>query len=118
MTMILSHSVIPHAHHENSLVFVSHLKEVKTNQGIFEWLKTLFQQDLGHEHLEDYNPVDSANPDLSAAYVMVALAYVQILQSEEVTTHYQVPSQHSSYPHFYKDTEPLRGPPTVTGYLS
>lgn len=115
MVIILSHSIVPHSHHKSPGEFISHIKEANQNQNFFEWFKAIFHQDLGHEHLENYNPSDSESTDFNGFYTFVAFAYVQWnLETETDEEQITLPFQSVFHDILHPDTDPLRGPPSLS----
>jgi len=111
--LLLAHSLVPHAHEPHEEASQPEVIENQQPHDVLEWLAIVFQQDLGEDHLEVYQPAfkyltDSLLPQLNDAQVLI-LSPALRLSHEFDYQPYQVPY----YILHYWSSTGSRGPPSV-----
>lgn len=111
--LILGHSLFPHTHQKTTgTEFVFDMLD--TESDIFSFLSAVFSQDLGCNHLENY---DKAQHDLPA-FIFVAQAFLHTLLHFELVPEgddnptYSIEAPLAFAQCILKDT-PLRAPPRI-----
>lgn len=116
--LILGHSVFPHTHQKvNGNEFILGIEALNCqsdSMDIMGILHKVFSQDLGDNHLENYN---KAQQDLPA-FIFIAQVFLHaILQfnlpPEAENTHFSVENSPKLLAEFIIKDAPLRAPPRV-----
>ncbi|WPP49552.1 hypothetical protein [Catalinimonas niigatensis] len=113
--LILGHSVFPHTHQKtDGNEFVFGFDTLHEESSIFRFLSAVFSQDLGCDHLENYNKAQHELPP----FVFVVQAFLHTFLEFKLVPEDKSPSfyVHSAPKPFteliLKDT-PLRAPPRI-----
>lgn len=112
--LVMGHAVFPHTHQQDASEksLISELN-LPLEDGLFTFLNQLFSQDLGDNHLEDYNQEseDTAVPVYLAQAFLFTLLYLDCDPGADDLASgvsFYLPDLHSSV--VLKDA-PLRAPP-------
>ena len=65
VALLLAHSLVPHQHEAEDAPLSLHNHDVATSPSVFDWFASLFGQDLGEDHLQNYRP----SSELLTAYL-------------------------------------------------
>ncbi|MEO0330128.1 MAG: hypothetical protein AAF223_00360 [Bacteroidota bacterium] len=69
LALLLAHSLVPHQHGVENETPSFQSTAVANPLNVFDWLASLFQQDLGEDHLQNYRP----SPEFLAVYLLPGL---------------------------------------------
>ncbi|WP_277478197.1 hypothetical protein [Catalinimonas alkaloidigena] len=111
--LILGHSVFPHTHQKISGdEFILGVEALNCDSGILNLLHSVFSQDLGDNHLENFN---KAQQDLPA-FLFVAQAFLHTLlhfntETKEEKAYTALEASPKLFAEFILKDAPLRAPP-------
>lgn len=113
--LVLGHSVFPHTHQKTSgNEFILGIEALNCDSGILSLLHDVFSQDLGDNHLENFN---KAHQDLPA-FLFVAQVFLHTLlhftlETEEEKTYNALEASPKLFTEFILKDAPLRAPPRI-----
>lgn len=113
--LILGHSVFPHTHKETSgNEFVLGFEALHDESSIFSFLSAVFSQDLGCNHLENFNNTQQELPP----FIFVAQAFLHTLLefnaiTEDKDTSFYICISPRLFTEFVLKDAPLRAPPRI-----
>jgi hypothetical protein len=112
--LLLAHSLVPHVHEPEEEASHSQVADSKQPRDMLEWLAIVFQQDLGEDHLEIYQPVfkylaDSLYPHFNDGQV-VSLNRLSFCLLQDFD---YLPYQAPYYIIHLRSSIGSRGPPSV-----
>ena len=111
LLLILAHSFVPHGHDsEDGNLQLDSIEESKPLD-LLDWLATVFQQDLGEDHLENYRPaykfLATFSPPLLSNQLSRTSRPIAVLVQDFEYLPYQVPQYLTHHWPFIEN----RGPP-------
>ena len=109
--LLLAHSFVPHAHEFNEEDHSRSITESRQPLNVLAWIVAVFQQDLGEDHLENYQPSSPTFFPVSAAILTSPLSSYQRSGTGLVQMHNYLPYQS---PHYHENDQTFtqeRGPP-------
>ena len=112
LALLLAHSLVPHQHGVENETPSFQSTAVANPLNVFDWLASLFQQDLGEDHLQNYRP----SSELPTVYLLLSLDATK----QEGDNNRQVllrclsyiPYQTPFYDHHWSLSAVSRGPPS------
>lgn len=81
--LLLAHSVISHRHQEVTQLSISADKSVELQ--LFDFIKIVISEDLGKNHLEDYQPTDNYT-SVDFQGIIASKTTIQFISRDEIGT--------------------------------